>query len=177
MKSDRSAVRWLLIGWLALGTAGCAELLTEAPADGDLLDAPLEGLRADEMAAFVRGDAEFGRAFVPADGLGPVFNNVSCASCHSGDGRGRPENALTRFGVAPDFARTLGGPQLQDRAVGGAVPETLPVGVPHSVRLPPPVFGVGLIEAIPDAVIRAGADPSDADRNGISGRVHLVQPP
>jgi CxxC motif-containing protein (DUF1111 family) len=45
------------------------------------------------------------------------------------------------------------------------------------VRLPPPVFGVGLIEAIPDATILALADPLDADGDGVSGRVSLVTPP
>ncbi|MBW3656560.1 MAG: hypothetical protein KY444_10665 [Gemmatimonadetes bacterium] len=29
--------------------------------------------------------------------MGPIFNNVSCASCHSGDGCGRPENGFIRF--------------------------------------------------------------------------------
>ncbi len=169
--------RLLLVAWLGVAAGACGDLLTSAPDDGDLLDAPLEGLLPDELAAFVRGDEEFGRAFSPADGLGPLFNNVSCAGCHSGDGRGRPEQALVRFGEAPDFARELGGPQLQDRAIGGAVAEQLPEGLPFSVRLPPPVFGVGLIEAIPDATILALADPFDADGDGISGRAHLVTPP
>src|SRR5688572_8517358 len=114
--------------WIALVAAGCGDLFTVAPDDGDLFDAPIDGLARDELATFLRGDAEFGRSFFPADGLGPLFNNVSCASCHSGDGRGRPENALVRFGEPPDFAPHLGGPQLQDRAIGGAVPETLPPG-------------------------------------------------
>lgn len=36
------------------------------------------------------------------------------------------------------------------------------------------VFGLGLLEAVPDATLRALADPDDADRDGISGRVNLV---
>jgi len=158
-------------------TAACDALLTEAPDDGDLLDAPLPGLTAEEQAAFLRGDEEFGRAFSVAEGLGPIFNGVSCASCHSGDGRGRPENALSRFGEPPDMARPLGGPQLQDRAIPGAVPERLPEGHAVSLRLPPPVFGVGLIEAIPDEEILSREDPDDADGDGISGRANRVLPP
>jgi CxxC motif-containing protein (DUF1111 family) len=50
----------------------------------------------------------------------------------------------------------------------------VPEGVAVSVRLPPPVFGVGLIEAIPDSVILALADPDDRDGDGISGRANLV---
>lgn len=156
---------------------GCDTLLTEAPDDGDLFDAPLPGLTPEEHAAFVRGDEEFGRTFSIEDGLGPIFNNTSCASCHSGDGRGRPENVLVRFGAPPDMARDVGGPQLQERAIPGATPETLPAGQPVSRRLPPPVFGVGLIEAIPDEEILSRADPDDADGDGISGRPNWVTPP
>ena len=171
------SARLLLPLCMVVVATGCGDLFTTSPDGGDLFDSPFEALTRDELAAFARGDAEFGRPFFPADGLGPLFNNVSCASCHSGDGRGRPENALIRFGVGPDFALALGGPQLQDRAIAGAVPEKLPAGVPSSTRLPPPVFGVGLIEAIPDATILARADPHDANGDGISGRANLVAPP
>lgn len=155
----------------------CGDLGTEAPADGETLDAPLPGLTPEELAAFLKGDQQFGFAFAPALGLGPIFNNVSCASCHSGDGRGRPENALTRFSrSATDLALDIGGPQLQDKALPGATPETLPGGVQTSLRLPPPVFGVGLIEAIPEATILANEDPNDTDGDGISGRANMVTP-
>ncbi|MEA5471085.1 di-heme oxidoredictase family protein [Spirulina sp. 06S082] len=43
-----------------------------------------------------------------------------------------------------------------------------------SLRIPPPVFGLGLIEAIPEKTIRDLADPDDRDRNGISGRPNQV---
>lgn len=155
----------------------CSDLLTSAPDGGDLFDSPLEGLTAAEMLAFTRGDREFGRRFAPISGLGPIFNDVSCAACHSGDGRGRRENALLRIGTPDDaMAATIGGPQIQTRAIYGAEPEPLPSGIPLSLRLPPPVFGVGLIEAIPEATILALADPDDADGDGISGRPNLVQP-
>lgn len=128
------------------------------------------------MAAFARGDEEFERQFAPNTGLGPIFNDVSCATCHSGDGRGQLRNALIRIGEpADDFLAAMGGPQIQDRAIAGAEPEQVPAGVPTSVRLPPPVFGSGLIEAIPEAAILANADPDDLDGDGISGRPNLVE--
>lgn len=43
-----------------------------------------------------------------------------------------------------------------------------------SPRLTPPMIGLGLLEAIPEATIRAGADPDDADKDGISGRASEV---
>lgn len=157
---------------------GCGDLFTSAPRDEDLLDAPLPGLTPEERAAFLRGDEEFGRRFTAADGLGPIFNDVSCASCHSGDGRGDPRNILIRVGdPSNDYLALLGGPQIQNRALPGAVAERVPEGYPLSRRLPPPVFGVGLIEAIPDAAILALADPDDLDGDGISGRPNWVTPP
>jgi CxxC motif-containing protein (DUF1111 family) len=45
-----------------------------------------------------------------------------------------------------------------------------------SQRMPPPVFGAGLIEAISDSAILARDDPGDADGDGISGRVNRVTP-
>ena len=46
--------------------------------------------------------------------------------------------------------------------------------VATSLRTAPPVFGLGLLEAINDTDILALADPSDADGDGISGRPNLV---
>jgi len=43
-----------------------------------------------------------------------------------------------------------------------------------SPRIAPAVFGVGLLEAVPEATVRAAADPDDADRDGISGRANTV---
>ena len=43
-----------------------------------------------------------------------------------------------------------------------------------SPRIAPAVFGMGLLEAIAEAEIRARADPADADGDGISGRVNEV---
>ena len=48
-------------------------------------------------------------------------------------------------------------------------PETL-----LSPRVAPPVIGMGLLEAIADADILAGADPEDRDGDGISGQPNIV---
>jgi CxxC motif-containing protein (DUF1111 family) len=89
------------------------------------------------------GDLAFEQTFISAPslinpGLGPVFNNVSCTSCHINDGRGKPpgpseqiSSLLIRVsipGTAPN-----GGPmpvpgfgvQLQQRGIFGAAPEAL----------------------------------------------------
>nr|WP_244437594.1 di-heme oxidoredictase family protein [Roseivivax isoporae] len=43
-----------------------------------------------------------------------------------------------------------------------------------SLRLAPPMIGLGLLEAIPAEDILARADPEDADGDGISGRAQVV---
>ncbi len=129
------------------------------------------------LSTFAAGDENFERVFTVEEGLGPLFNEPSCGTCHPGDGRGTPSTALTRFSRGHDLIVTEGGPQLQTRAIPGFAPEELPDGVDSSRRLPPPVFGVGLIEAIPVETILANVDVNDADGDGVSGRAHWVIPP
>lgn len=43
-----------------------------------------------------------------------------------------------------------------------------------SPRIAPQMIGLGLLEAIPAADILAGADPTDADGDGVSGRANIV---
>jgi len=74
-----------LLGRSAL--SGGALTVFDASADAFSLPAPnLAGLR---LARHVEGDQAFEAEFVAPE-LGPVFDNVSCESCHLGDGRGRP---------------------------------------------------------------------------------------
>jgi CxxC motif-containing protein (DUF1111 family) len=96
------------------------------------------------MRTFQFGNRLFNTNWVQApgsvkafDGLGPLFNRVSCAGCHTFDGRGRPpentgdpmESMLVRLSLPGKTER--GGPiphpaygtQLSDRAIGGVKPE------------------------------------------------------
>ena len=60
-------------------------------------------------------------------------------------------------------------PVLDRLGYGPLQPDTL-----LSVRVAPPMIGLGLLEAIPEAAILAHADPDDADGDGISGRPNRV---
>jgi CxxC motif-containing protein (DUF1111 family) len=166
---------------LGLATAACDPLLPSAPPDEEVLAGPIAGLTQAQRARHLAGDAEFGRPFAAADGLGPIFVAASCESCHVGDGKGHPVFNLTRFGrPAPggfDPMRELGGPQVQHRAVPGYVAEVVPEGATGvAVFTPPSVTGLGLLEAVEDAALLALQDPGDADGDGISGRVQLIGP-
>jgi CxxC motif-containing protein (DUF1111 family) len=65
---------------------------------------PLAGLTADQLARFNDGKAEFEQVETVDEGLGPVFNDVSCASCHLLAATGGGGTVLeTRFGaLKPD---------------------------------------------------------------------------
>lgn len=86
------------------------------------------------------GDKHFEQTFVSApapvnSGLGPVFNNVSCISCHHNDGKGTPTAGLANssllFRISMPGEDHTGGPmlldgyggQVQDMAILGKQPE------------------------------------------------------
>jgi CxxC motif-containing protein (DUF1111 family) len=186
---------------------------------------PINGMSARNLQFHEVGDAQFEQTFVSApapvnSGLGPVFNNVSCISCHHNDGKGTPtagfnnSSLLIRISLPGKDANN--GPlpipgfgnQLQDKSVFSSFPEAqvdisytdVPVTYPDgttvtlrkpsyqlinpyiplppvyeiSPRMAPPVFGVGLLQTIPESTILSFADPDDADGDGISGRPNYV---
>ncbi|MGL4399857.1 MAG: di-heme oxidoredictase family protein [Luteolibacter sp.] len=47
----------------------------------------------------------------------------------------------------------------------------------YSVRLTPPLVGMGLLEAVAESTITALADPADANQDGISGRLQKISDP
>ena len=59
--SPASTLAWAVA--VTLVAAACGTLLTDAPNDADLFDAPLPGLTSSEMEVFLLGDEAFGRAF------------------------------------------------------------------------------------------------------------------
>lgn len=166
---------------LLLIVSSCESLIPAAPAENELLDGPIEGLNTAEQAQFLAGDIAFNdEVFSSATGLGPLFVATSCGSCHAGDGKGHPFTALTRFGqtipnTAPDLS--IGGPQLQHRAIPGYMPETIPEGTASMDFVPPAVTGLGLLSTLTDAQILANADPNDLDGDGISGVPNYITPP
>lgn len=163
------------------GLAACEKLLPKAPEDDQLLDGPVEGLTSEEKIRFLAGDVAFNdEVFTVEKGLGPYFVATSCGSCHAGDGKGHPSTTLTRFGQADSTGNlflSYGGPQLQNKAIPGYIPEHLPSGASSAKFTPPANTGLGFLEALTDAQILANVDPSDFDGDGISGVPNYVNPP
>ncbi len=149
-----------------------------APANLQGFGGPLAGLTRDLIDAFNAGRVEFTNVEVPEGGLGPIFNGRSCVECHSSGAVGGASNIrVTRFGrtvdgVFDDLA-ALGGSLLQRFAINPALQEV----IPHEAnviaqRESTPLFGLGLIEAIPDGAILQNAATLRAD--GIGGRAAIV---
>ncbi len=161
-----------------LPLVGCDTFLPGAPEDQEVLEGPIETLTSEQLRLHLVGDAEFGAIFTPESGLGPIFNATSCAQCHVGDGKGHPLFNLTRFGrmTADGFDPMVefGGPQLQDRAIPGHPPETMPPGVTgFAAFTAPAITGLGYLEAVDDTTLLNLEDPDDLNGDGISGRVQL----
>jgi CxxC motif-containing protein (DUF1111 family) len=148
----------------------------------------LTGLAAAQMTKFVNGRAEFLEDEEVADGLGPLFNGRSCGECHGvpAIGGGDGTRFVTRFGRtlngAFDPLADFGGTLIQDHALGIAD------GSPHAFaaemvpaqativahRRATPLFGLGLVDATPDADFIALAAREAARGDGTAGRVAMV---
>jgi CxxC motif-containing protein (DUF1111 family) len=170
-----------IVGIVIVGIS-CQKFLPGAPSDDEILDGPIEGLTHEQNGAFLRGDIAFNdEVFTSQTGLGPLFVATSCGSCHAGDGKGHPFTTLTRFGQSDTINGNrflqMGGPQLQNRAIPGFMPEQIPAGATFSKFTPPANTGLGFFEAVSDATLIAISDPNDANGDGISGRPNWINIP
>jgi len=151
---------------------------SRGPATPPPFGAPLPGLSPALGAAFVTGLGAFREEDTVASGLGPIFNNVSCVACHSEPAAGGGSTILeTRFGRLVngqfDPLTALGGSLLQEKAIDPAAQEVIPPEANIvAQRMTTPLFGAGLIEAIPDAEILANAAIPRPD--GIAGKASLI---
>jgi CxxC motif-containing protein (DUF1111 family) len=129
---------------------------------------PFANLTAAELALFNTGKVEFEAVEAIDEGLGPVFNEASCATCHNGPVGGTTGRKETRFGSIVnggfDPLTELGGSLIQDRGIGlvttaagsftfiGEV--VLTRAAVTARRITTPLFGLGLVDAIPDEELR-----------------------
>jgi CxxC motif-containing protein (DUF1111 family) len=142
--------------------------LTLVMMGGDLLPTfgdPLRGLTPDLRTRFQAGKTAFVAAEDVPGGLGPVFNDTACANCHSqgaiGGGNDRLEtrygqvidgvfNPLTQFDGTLVHAKGIG---LFDGVnfVGEVVPPEANVVAHRRVN---PLFGLGLVDSVPDQFLK-----------------------
>lgn len=194
---------------------------------------PVAALSETQLQQFFRGRRLFQQVWVISppideenaqiDGLGPVYNRLSCAACHPKNGRGQPpqppdqemRSMLVRLSVpgktlqgAPN-PHPAYGDQLNEQGIPNVpgegraqvdyeeISETLADGevvklqrprlkfsdlnfgelgdeTMTSARVAPAIFGLGLLEAVPESALLSLADPEDRNQDGISGRVNHV---
>lgn len=119
----------------------------------------INGLDANQALQFYVGNSFFNQNWVEApssttarDGLGPLYNAKSCATCHFRDGRGAPMSntgLLFRLGDgSANLPDGIYGGQLQDYGVSTVtneglmgiqyveIPGIYPDGTPYSLRKP-----------------------------------------
>ncbi|VWX37116.1 conserved exported hypothetical protein [Limnobacter sp. 130] len=158
--------------------------------------APIDGLTPVQLARFEQGKAIFEKVFTPSNGLGAVFNAQSCVECHGQPAVGGtdPTKTIQRFTtvLAPHFSVGLvtqadGAPHVHARSVATEFPDEVPGCVlggervpPHAIasttRVTPHLFGIGLLENIPDTtLIQNGLSSAQANPE-VSGRPGLMFP-
>jgi hypothetical protein len=163
--------------------------------------APLAGLNASETARFQAGLAQFVAVeHVLPDGLGPVFNAplvngsdvlaVACSTCHTTPAIGGGSNTQfeTRFGRVTngvfDPLIELGGSLIQNQGIGNGVwgfnfqGEVVPPQANVvAKRRTSPLFGAGLVEAIPDEFLMMLAEKQQFTSPSTAGRPSIVVEP
>jgi CxxC motif-containing protein (DUF1111 family) len=106
------------------------------------------------------------------------MNNVSCVACHSGPATGGSSAILeTRFGRISnghfDPMTEFGGSLLQQLSIDAGCQEVVPLeATVIAQRQSTPLFGLGLIEAIPDYAILQRTNCFKPD--GVRGRAAIV---
>lgn len=141
----------------------------------DPTDVPLAGATTSERDRFLEGDARFDAVRRPADGLGPLYIRTACSACHDGAARG--PGSVQKFALIGASDPLPYGNTVRPYSLAGATPITPPSDprVKHSLRIGPPVFGRGYIEAIADAEIERRAAEQATRTDGVRGRVHRVR--
>lgn len=224
-----------LITWLALSCSLTGVQAAQAANGFEIADTTREAysrinpeVTQNQLAEALRGRSLFRQSWVvpPAKdveiaGLGPLYNQLSCLSCHPKNGRGQPpenpqqamRSMLVRLslpGQDPHGAplpHPVYGNQLNEQGVPGVPGEgwvrvdyreervTLPDGETVGLRTPlyqfadlqygplnadirfsprvgPPVFGLGLLEAVSDQTILHLAEKGR--QQGVNGHPNYV---
>lgn len=141
---------------------------------------PLPGITPREFEEFRLGLDDFVEIEQPSEGLGPLFNGAGCAACHNvpviggvtpmTEMRAGHRDADGKFHVV-GFTTLFQMFSIPDHRCQAVMPPEVNV---IARRMPIPLFGAGLVEAVPDEQLLALEDPFDRDRDGISGRAAIV---
>ncbi|HYQ15469.1 MAG TPA: di-heme oxidoredictase family protein, partial [Polyangiaceae bacterium] len=177
--------------------AGISAFSCSSSADVEATDAAREALLGDALpgtdaATFATARAAFNATEVATDGLGPVFNANACGACHqNGAIGGAGQQIEARYGRLVnglfDAMASTGGSLRQLFGIGGFNVGPLncmsgtdanpaPQATIFAGRLTTPLFGLGLVDSLPDARFDALAQREAASIRGVVNRVSTVLP-
>jgi CxxC motif-containing protein (DUF1111 family) len=146
---------------------------------------PLPGVTPVEFEEFRLGLIDFTEVETADDGLGPAFNATGCSACHNLPAiggispmtelrAGRRDADGTFHALDAQGSTGVQSFSLPNHLCQPALPDDANV---VARRMPLPLFGAGLVEAIPDDTVLALEDVFDRNRDGITGRASLVVDP
>lgn len=147
------------------------------PAYAKELGDPIPGLSAAEDDLFVRGRRLFRWQLWPPSQGAEGINSTECTECHLEPALGgtNPDPNLL-VAVVPDENEASGFRVFPRIALGlGRRGERREPPAEAELRRIPPLFGLGLLESVPEDDLIALADPEDRDGDGISGRAVKVE--
>jgi len=199
---SRDWINVVACGGLIAGCAADDTALDKSPEVATATSALIgDALPGTDAAGFAAAKAAFQTVEELIDGLGPIFNEKACGNCHTQGGIGGAGTQIERrFGT---FVNGRFDPLANDGlgntpARGGSLRQLMTVGTftglngqsctapleheppeatIHNVgRLTTPLFGLGLVDAMPDSFFDnlAAAEPTSI--RGIANRVTIVLP-
>jgi CxxC motif-containing protein (DUF1111 family) len=175
-----------------LTSASCGGLegpeTTESVSSALTGDSYSSGLTAAQQTEFSNGQSAFAEIETVADGLGPVFNEKECGTCHDETALGGAGVQIeTRAGQLSNGVfnplTAYGGTLFQHFGIGGAVPNAACTNKGQVVpsianvvtgRVTTPLFGLGLVDATPDATFQAIAAAEPSSIRGTSPTVTVL---
>jgi CxxC motif-containing protein (DUF1111 family) len=177
---------------LSIAAVACGEGVSEnlgVSSEAITLGGAISGLTAAQQAGFADGKQEFQEVEDINGGLGPVFNEKGCAVCH-GEGAvgGAGVQVETRAGRLVngvfDPLASEGGSLFKHFGIGGQVQN--PACTTHGEVVPAdanvvagrrttPLFGLGLVDATPDATFQALAAAEPVAVRGVAPLVTNLQ--
>jgi len=180
----------LLVGACSVA-AGCGGVIDEQldRSQEALLGGTLPGT---DPAAFADASAAFATSENASDGLGPIFNERGCGTCHqNGALGGAGQQVEARYGRLTnglfDGMESTGGSLRQLFGIGGfnigglncnsgTDANPAPGATIFAGRLTTPLFGLGLVDSLPDSRFDTLASREAAGIRGLVNRVRIVLP-
>jgi CxxC motif-containing protein (DUF1111 family) len=193
LRTTRTLPLFALAAFGASTAVGCGQDPSE---ESDVITGALLGdaLAGTDAAHFAEAKDAFNASENATDGLGPIFNERGCGTCHqNGAIGGAGQQVEARFGRLINNGQTFDGME----SVGGSLRQLFGIGgfnvgglncnsgtdanpAPGATifagRLTTPLFGLGLVDSLPDSRFDTLASREPAAIRGLVNRVATVLP-